>query len=70
MPPEIAALLKPEVVTPAELLMVDENAPYRVIVDAGGGVFGVTYIEEPIASSAGTRTDAGQDRRVLRGNRR
>ena len=46
LPPEIAALLTPESVTPAVLFLVGENAPSRTIMGAGGGVFAVTYIEE------------------------
>jgi hypothetical protein len=33
-------------VTPAVLFLVSENAPSRVIVGAGAGVFAVTRIEE------------------------
>jgi NAD(P)-dependent dehydrogenase (short-subunit alcohol dehydrogenase family) len=46
LPPEIAALLTPESVTPAVLFLVGENAPSRIIMGAGGGVFAVTHIEE------------------------
>ena len=46
LPPEIAALLTPELVTPAVLFLVGENAPSRTIMGAGGGVFAVTHIEE------------------------
>ncbi len=46
LPPEVAALLTPESVTPAVLFLVGENAPSRTIMGAGGGVFAVTYIEE------------------------
>jgi NAD(P)-dependent dehydrogenase (short-subunit alcohol dehydrogenase family) len=46
LPPEVAALLTPESVTPAVLFLVGENAPSRVIMGAGGGVFAVTHIEE------------------------
>ena len=46
LPPEIAALLTPESVTPAVLFLVGENAPSRTIMGAGGGVFAVTHIEE------------------------
>ena len=71
LPPEIAALLTPELVTPAVLFLVGENAPSRTIMGAGGGVFAVTHIEETAGRlPAGSRTDAGKDRRVLRGNRR
>jgi NAD(P)-dependent dehydrogenase (short-subunit alcohol dehydrogenase family) len=46
LPPEVAALLTPESVTPAVLFLVSENAPSRTIMGAGGGVFAVTHIEE------------------------
>ena len=46
LPPEIAALLTPESVTPAVLFLVGESAPSRTIMGAGGGVFAVTHIEE------------------------
>jgi NAD(P)-dependent dehydrogenase (short-subunit alcohol dehydrogenase family) len=46
LPPEIAALLTPESVTPAVLFLVGENAPSRTIMGAGAGVFAVTHIEE------------------------
>ena len=43
---EEAALLSPESVTPAVLFLVGEDAPSRVIIGAGAGVFAVTRIEE------------------------
>ena len=46
LPPETAALLTPDSVTPGLLFLVSENAPSRVILGAGGGVFAVTHIEE------------------------
>jgi len=46
LPPEVAALLTPESVTPAVLFLVGENAPSRIIMGAGGGVFAVIHIEE------------------------
>src|ERR1700678_4301509 len=46
LPPEVAALLTPESVAPGVLFLVGENAPSRVILGAGGGVFAVTHIEE------------------------
>jgi NAD(P)-dependent dehydrogenase (short-subunit alcohol dehydrogenase family) len=41
-----AALLGPETVTPAVLYLVSENAPSRMIMGAGAGVFAVTQISE------------------------
>jgi NAD(P)-dependent dehydrogenase (short-subunit alcohol dehydrogenase family) len=46
LPPDTMALLSPESVTPAVLFLVSDNAPSRVIVGAGAGVFAVTRIEE------------------------
>jgi NAD(P)-dependent dehydrogenase (short-subunit alcohol dehydrogenase family) len=46
LPADAAAMLSPESVTPAVLFLVSENAPSRVIVGAGAGVFAVTRIEE------------------------
>ena len=46
LPPDSAALLTPESVTPGLLFLVSENAPSRVILGAGAGVFAVTHIEE------------------------
>ena len=44
--PDEAALLSPESVTPAVLFLASEDAPSRVIIGAGAGVFAVTRIEE------------------------
>jgi NAD(P)-dependent dehydrogenase (short-subunit alcohol dehydrogenase family) len=46
IPAEMAALMSPETVTPAVLFLVSENAPSKVILGAGAGVFAVTHIEE------------------------
>jgi NAD(P)-dependent dehydrogenase (short-subunit alcohol dehydrogenase family) len=46
LPPAAAELLGPETVTPGVLFLVGEDAPSRVILGAGGGVFAVTHIEE------------------------
>jgi NAD(P)-dependent dehydrogenase (short-subunit alcohol dehydrogenase family) len=46
IPAEMAALLGPETVTPAVLFLVGEDAPSKVIMGAGAGVFAVTHIEE------------------------
>jgi hypothetical protein len=46
IPPEMAALMSPETVTPAVLFLVSEDAPSRVILGAGAGVFALTRIEE------------------------
>lgn len=44
--PEAAALLAPETVTPAALYLVSEQAPSRIILGAGAGVYAITRIEE------------------------
>ena len=46
LPPDAAKLLTPESVTPALLFLVGEDAPSRVIMGAGAGVYAVTHIEE------------------------
>jgi NAD(P)-dependent dehydrogenase (short-subunit alcohol dehydrogenase family) len=43
---EAAAMLSPENVTPAVLYLVGEEAPSRMIMGAGAGVFAVTHIRE------------------------
>jgi NAD(P)-dependent dehydrogenase (short-subunit alcohol dehydrogenase family) len=44
--PVAAELMSPESVTPGVLFLVSENAPSRVILGAGAGVFAVTHIGE------------------------
>jgi NAD(P)-dependent dehydrogenase (short-subunit alcohol dehydrogenase family) len=44
--PVAAELMTPESVTPGVLFLVSENAPSRVILGAGAGVFAVTQIGE------------------------
>ncbi len=46
LPAPALALLAPEFVTPAVLFLCGEDAPSRVILSAGAGVFNVTHIEE------------------------
>ncbi len=46
LPPVGAELMSPESVTPGVLFLVSENAPSRVILGAGAGVFAVTHIGE------------------------
>ena len=45
-PPDEAALLKPEAVTPALLFLVGQDAPSRTILGAGAGSVAVTRIVE------------------------
>ncbi len=44
--PVAAELMTPESVTPGLLFLVSENAPSRVILGAGAGVFAITHIGE------------------------
>jgi NAD(P)-dependent dehydrogenase (short-subunit alcohol dehydrogenase family) len=44
--PVAAELMTPESVTPGVLFLVSDNAPSRVILGAGAGVFAVTHIAE------------------------
>jgi NAD(P)-dependent dehydrogenase (short-subunit alcohol dehydrogenase family) len=46
LPPDAAALMSPESVTPGLLFLVSENAPSRVILGAGAGAFAVAHIVE------------------------
>lgn len=46
MPPQSLALLRPETITPGVLYLVGEDAPSRVILDAGAGCFARTYVLE------------------------
>ncbi len=63
---EVAALLGPENVTPAVLYLVSDNAPSRMIMGAGAGVFAVTHIQETdgIFLPEGERTPEGIARRI------
>jgi len=44
--PVAAELMTPESVTPGVLFLVSDNAPSRIILGAGAGVFAVTHIGE------------------------
>lgn len=46
IPDDAAKLLAPETVTPAVLYLVSDDAPSRMIMGAGAGVFAVTHIAE------------------------
>jgi len=61
IPEQVAAVLTPESVTPAVLFLVGEDAPSRVIMGAGGGVFAVTHIleSEGVFLPESERTPAG-----------
>jgi NAD(P)-dependent dehydrogenase (short-subunit alcohol dehydrogenase family) len=57
MPPEVLALLTPESVTPALLLLASEQAPNRTVLNAGAGVVAATHI----AMTQGLYIGAGPD---------
>jgi hypothetical protein len=46
LPEAALAMLAPECVTPAVLFLAGRDAPSRVIMSAGAGVFNVTHIQE------------------------
>lgn len=46
LPPEAAALLAPETITPGLLYLVSEDAPSRIIMGAGAGSFAQTRVYE------------------------
>lgn len=46
LPPEAAALLAPELITPGLLYLVSEDAPSHVILGAGAGSYAVTKVYE------------------------
>jgi NAD(P)-dependent dehydrogenase (short-subunit alcohol dehydrogenase family) len=46
LPPDAAAVLTPDSVSAAVLFLASEDAPSRVIMGAGAGVFAVTHIGE------------------------
>jgi hypothetical protein len=46
LPPVAAKLMSPESVTPGVLFLASDDAPSRVILGAGAGVFAVTHIGE------------------------
>ncbi|MNH28028.1 putative short-chain type dehydrogenase/reductase [compost metagenome] len=46
MPAELLAASRPEQVTPGALFLVSENAPTKLILGAGAGVFSAVRMEE------------------------
>ncbi len=46
IPPQVADLMAPELVTPGVLYLVSENAPSKTILGAGAGCFSVVHIYE------------------------
>jgi NAD(P)-dependent dehydrogenase (short-subunit alcohol dehydrogenase family) len=57
MPPDVLALLTPESVTPALLLLASDEAPTRTVLNAGAGVVASTHI----ALTQGVYVGAGPD---------
>ncbi|MEY4765751.1 MAG: hypothetical protein RI907_2424 [Pseudomonadota bacterium] len=57
MPPDVLALLTPESVTPALLVLASEQAPTRTVLNAGAGVVAATHI----AMTQGVYVGAGPD---------
>jgi len=57
MPPEVLALMKPEAVSPAVLALVHDDAPNRVIMNAGASGFERTYV----AMTKGVHIPLGPD---------
>ncbi len=57
MPPDVLALLTPESVTPALLLLASDQAPTRTVLNAGAGVVASTHI----ALTPGVYVGAGAD---------
>lgn len=46
LPPDIAALMRPQYVSPGVAFLASEDAPTGVTLNVGAGVFGVTHIVE------------------------
>lgn len=46
MPPEMLELLRPDLVTPAVIYLVSEDAPTRTILSAGAGTYSTCIIQE------------------------
>jgi NAD(P)-dependent dehydrogenase (short-subunit alcohol dehydrogenase family) len=53
IPPQVAELMAPELVTPGVLYLVSENAPSKTILGAGAGCFSVVHIDETPAVFVG-----------------
>lgn len=60
LPPEAAALLTPASVAPGAVFLASEQAPSRVILGAGAGVFSVVRIEETPGVALGPVPDADE----------
>ena len=60
LPPEAAALLTPASVAPGAVFLASEQAPSKVILGAGAGVFSLVKIEETPGIAFGPAPDADQ----------
>jgi len=58
MPPDVLALLTPESVTPALLVLASEQAPTRTVLNAGAGVVAATHIAMTQGHHIGSNADA------------
>ena len=60
LPPDMLALLTPESVVPALLVLTHDNAPTRVILNAGAGTFAATHISLTPGVHLGTGADVDE----------
>jgi len=58
LPPAVLEKLAPAAVTPGLLYLVSENAPSRVILNAGAGTFARSYVTMTMGVHIGTGADA------------
>ena len=58
LPPAVLEKLAPAAVTPGLLYLVSEDAPSRVILNAGAGTFARSYVTMTMGTHIGTGTDA------------
>ena len=61
MPPEAEAMLKPELVTPAVINLVKDDAPTGTILCAGAGVYSAAQIEEAEGAFLGNEGVTAED---------
>jgi len=61
MPPEAEAMLKPELVTPAVINLVKDDAPTGTILCAGAGVYSAAQIEEAEGAYLGNEGVSAED---------
>ncbi len=61
IPPQVAELMAPELVTPGVLYLVSEDAPSKTILGAGAGCFSVVHIYETSAVFVGGKAATVDD---------